>query len=223
MGPCNPTTAKKKKKKPSLYPRNWGGKKTIKKENSRRFFKVLTRPCTNYNSTQPHPQPTIKHSPESPRKIPSLPETKDQNLSHFPWGSPAISSRNLPGMGIPADDVVLIQQGNSPHDPTIVTVNCPDKSGLGCDLCRIILEFGLHITRAGTNILCSCLSFSKFCPFLFVFGCYSRRLFLVNFPRIFGDSIWWKIGFFNDVRFSNGWKVVLHSIMGGSASTFKFA
>ncbi|KAB5538837.1 hypothetical protein DKX38_016370 [Salix brachista] len=52
-------------------------------------------------------------------------------------------------MGIPADDVVLIQQGNSPHDPTIITVNCPDKSGLGCDLCRIILEFGLHITRAG--------------------------------------------------------------------------
>ncbi|XP_034928598.1 ACT domain-containing protein ACR9 [Populus alba] len=51
-------------------------------------------------------------------------------------------------MGIPADDVVLIQQGKSPHDPTIVTVNCPDKSGLGCDLCRIILEFGLHITRA---------------------------------------------------------------------------
>ncbi|KAJ6720405.1 ACT DOMAIN-CONTAINING PROTEIN ACR9 [Salix viminalis] len=51
-------------------------------------------------------------------------------------------------MGIPADDVVLIQQGNSPHDPTIITVNCPDKSGLGCDLCRIILEFGLHITRA---------------------------------------------------------------------------
>ncbi|KAJ6892216.1 hypothetical protein NC651_025420 [Populus alba x Populus x berolinensis] len=51
-------------------------------------------------------------------------------------------------MGIPADDVVLIQQGNSPNDPTIVTVNCPDKSGLGCDLCRIILEFGLHITRA---------------------------------------------------------------------------
>ncbi|KAG6760242.1 hypothetical protein POTOM_036749 [Populus tomentosa] len=81
-------------------------------------------------------------------KIPSLPETKDQNLSHFPRGTPVISSRSLPAMGIPADDVVLIQQGKSPHDPTIVTVNCPDKSGLGCDLCRIILEFGLHITRA---------------------------------------------------------------------------
>lgn len=51
-------------------------------------------------------------------------------------------------MGIPADDVVLIQQGSGSNDPTVVTVNCPDKSGLGCDLCRIILEFGLHITRA---------------------------------------------------------------------------
>ncbi|XP_034918919.1 ACT domain-containing protein ACR9 [Populus alba] len=51
-------------------------------------------------------------------------------------------------MGIPADDVVLIQQGGGSNDPTVITVNCPDKSGLGCDLCRIILEFGLHITRA---------------------------------------------------------------------------
>ncbi|KAJ6322798.1 hypothetical protein OIU77_012610 [Salix suchowensis] len=51
-------------------------------------------------------------------------------------------------MGIPADDVVLIQQGSGSNDPAVVTVNCPDKFGLGCDLCRIILEFGLHITRA---------------------------------------------------------------------------
>ncbi|WCJ19569.1 ACT domain-containing protein [Euphorbia peplus] len=50
-------------------------------------------------------------------------------------------------MGIP-DDVVLIQPAKSPGDPTIVTVSCPDKAGLGCDLCRIILEFGLLITRA---------------------------------------------------------------------------
>ncbi|KAF2296030.1 hypothetical protein GH714_035757 [Hevea brasiliensis] len=52
-------------------------------------------------------------------------------------------------MGIPSgDDVVLIQQPKSPGDSTVVTVNCPDKAGLGCDLCRIILEFGLCITRA---------------------------------------------------------------------------
>lgn len=50
-------------------------------------------------------------------------------------------------MGIPWDDVVLIQKGNNPGEPSVVTVNCPDKAGLGCDLCRIILEFGLCITR----------------------------------------------------------------------------
>ncbi|KAE9615670.1 hypothetical protein Lal_00017504 [Lupinus albus] len=51
-------------------------------------------------------------------------------------------------MGIQWDDVVVIQHGKDDNDPTIVTVNCPDKAGLGCDLCRITLEFGLHITRA---------------------------------------------------------------------------
>ncbi|XP_020272729.1 ACT domain-containing protein ACR9-like [Asparagus officinalis] len=30
-------------------------------------------------------------------------------------------------------------------------VNCPDKTGLGCDLCRIILEFGLYITRGDVS------------------------------------------------------------------------
>ncbi|WVZ08117.1 hypothetical protein V8G54_021463 [Vigna mungo] len=51
-------------------------------------------------------------------------------------------------MGIPWDDVVVIQQRKDLSEPCIVTVNCPDKAGLGCDLCRIILEFGLRITRA---------------------------------------------------------------------------
>ncbi|GAV76086.1 ACT domain-containing protein [Cephalotus follicularis] len=50
-------------------------------------------------------------------------------------------------MGIPFDDVVLIQPGRTPDDPCVVTVNCPDKPGLGCDLSRIILEFGLCVTR----------------------------------------------------------------------------
>ncbi|VFQ99403.1 unnamed protein product [Cuscuta campestris] len=50
-------------------------------------------------------------------------------------------------MGILLDDVVLIEHGKNSGDPTVVTVNCPDKAGLGCDLCRIILEFGLYITR----------------------------------------------------------------------------
>ncbi|XP_062084914.1 ACT domain-containing protein ACR9-like [Humulus lupulus] len=50
-------------------------------------------------------------------------------------------------MGVPSDDVVLIQKGKNPGEPYILTVNCPDKTGLGCDICRIILDFGLHITK----------------------------------------------------------------------------
>ncbi|EEF33924.1 ACT domain-containing protein ACR9 [Ricinus communis] len=52
-------------------------------------------------------------------------------------------------MGMPSsDDVVLIEPAKNSGDPTVVTVNCPDQAGLGCDLCRIILEFGLSISRA---------------------------------------------------------------------------
>ncbi|KAM6577945.1 hypothetical protein CsatB_029782 [Cannabis sativa] len=50
-------------------------------------------------------------------------------------------------MGVPSDDVVLIHQGKNPGEPYIVTVNCPDKTGLGCDICRIILDFGLYISK----------------------------------------------------------------------------
>ncbi|KAF4358672.1 hypothetical protein F8388_005612 [Cannabis sativa] len=47
------------------------------------------------------------------------------------------------GMGVPSDDVVLIHQGKNPGEPYIVTVNCPDKTGLGCDICSLfwILAF----------------------------------------------------------------------------------
>ncbi|GJT89557.1 ACT domain-containing protein ACR9-like protein [Tanacetum coccineum] len=45
------------------------------------------------------------------------------------------------------DDVVVIEQSKRSGDPTVVTVNCPDKAGLGCDLLRIVLEFGLYVTR----------------------------------------------------------------------------
>ncbi|KAL6980506.1 ACT domain-containing protein acr10, partial [Sarracenia purpurea var. burkii] len=50
-------------------------------------------------------------------------------------------------MGIPWDDFVLVQLGEKSGDPSVVTVNCPDKAGLGCDLCRIIVDFGLCITK----------------------------------------------------------------------------
>jgi predicted amino acid-binding ACT domain protein len=50
-------------------------------------------------------------------------------------------------MGIPSDDFVLIEHGNTSGEPTVVTVNCTDKAGLGCDLSRVVLEFGLYVTR----------------------------------------------------------------------------
>lgn len=52
-------------------------------------------------------------------------------------------------MGILHDDVVIITQAEKEGDPSVITINCPDKTGLGCDLCRIILCFGLSIVRGG--------------------------------------------------------------------------
>ena len=52
-------------------------------------------------------------------------------------------------MGILYDDVVIFRSPEKEGDPTVITVNCPDKTGLGCDLCRIILFFGLSIVRGG--------------------------------------------------------------------------
>ncbi|XP_044483620.1 ACT domain-containing protein ACR9-like [Mangifera indica] len=50
-------------------------------------------------------------------------------------------------MGVPSDDAVVIQKGKVPQDPHVITINCPDKTGLGCDICRIILDFGLYIAK----------------------------------------------------------------------------
>jgi len=60
------------------------------------------------------------------------------------------------GMGMAAaavggDDAVVMQLAAAEGEETIITVNCPDQAGLGCDLCRTILEFGLRITRGGTS------------------------------------------------------------------------
>lgn len=52
-------------------------------------------------------------------------------------------------MGILYDDVVIIRESEKEGDPSVITVNCPDKTGLGCDLCRILLFFGLSIVRGG--------------------------------------------------------------------------
>lgn len=52
-------------------------------------------------------------------------------------------------MGILQDDVVIIREAEKEGETTVITVNCPDKTGLGCDLCRIILFFRLTIVRGG--------------------------------------------------------------------------
>ncbi|MBA0875884.1 hypothetical protein Goshw_015755 [Gossypium schwendimanii] len=55
-------------------------------------------------------------------------------------------------MGVLHDDVVLISQSDKEGEPSVITVNCPDKTGLGCDLCRILLFFGLSIVRGASEI-----------------------------------------------------------------------
>ncbi|CAL9120749.1 unnamed protein product [Musa acuminata var. zebrina] len=50
-----------------------------------------------------------------------------------------------------SEDAVVIQPAKRAGEPTVVTVNCPDQTGLGCDLCRAILDFGLYITRGDVS------------------------------------------------------------------------
>ncbi|XP_049367099.1 ACT domain-containing protein ACR9-like [Solanum verrucosum] len=54
-------------------------------------------------------------------------------------------------MGLPMDDVVMIQKGKRSDEPYVITVNCPDKTDLGCDICHIILDFGLYITKGDVS------------------------------------------------------------------------
>ncbi|KAI3822531.1 hypothetical protein L1987_10122 [Smallanthus sonchifolius] len=54
-------------------------------------------------------------------------------------------------MGILHEDVVIIKQNEKEDEATVITINCPDKTGLGCDLCRIILFFGLSIVRGDVS------------------------------------------------------------------------
>ncbi|GJX95900.1 ACT domain-containing protein ACR10-like protein [Tanacetum coccineum] len=50
------------------------------------------------------------------------------------------------------EDVVIIKEAQKEDEATVITVNCPDKTGLGCDLCRTILFFGLSIGVASTDV-----------------------------------------------------------------------
>ncbi|KAK8936396.1 hypothetical protein KSP39_PZI013028 [Platanthera zijinensis] len=54
-------------------------------------------------------------------------------------------------MGTICDDVVQIRPPDSAGEPTVITINCPDKIGLGCDLSRVILFFDLNIVRGDAS------------------------------------------------------------------------
>ncbi|RWW30057.1 hypothetical protein GW17_00005383 [Ensete ventricosum] len=54
-------------------------------------------------------------------------------------------------MGVPCDDAVVIQAPEAAGDPSVISVSCPDKTGLGCDFCRVILFFGLSILRVDVS------------------------------------------------------------------------
>lgn len=54
-------------------------------------------------------------------------------------------------MGMLIDDVVIIKQAEKEDEATMITINCPDKTGLGCDLCRTILFFRLSIVRGDVS------------------------------------------------------------------------
>jgi hypothetical protein len=56
------------------------------------------------------------------------------------------------GAGPGAEDAVVMELAAGDGEDNVVTVNCPDQAGLGCDLCRTILEFGLRITRGGNKL-----------------------------------------------------------------------
>uniref|UniRef100_A0A0D6QY35 ACT domain-containing protein n=1 Tax=Araucaria cunninghamii TaxID=56994 RepID=A0A0D6QY35_ARACU len=57
-------------------------------------------------------------------------------------------------MGMMSDEIVVIRQGQRKGDPAVITVNCPDKVGLGCDLSRIIFEFGFCIVKGDISTDC---------------------------------------------------------------------
>ncbi|KAK3033963.1 hypothetical protein RJ639_034127 [Escallonia herrerae] len=61
-------------------------------------------------------------------------------------------------MGVPSDDAVLIEKGKKAGEPYAITVNCPDNTGLGCDICRTFLDFGLYIIRGDKEARSQALS-----------------------------------------------------------------
>ncbi|KAF3649980.1 ACT domain-containing protein ACR9 [Capsicum annuum] len=56
-----------------------------------------------------------------------------------------------PGSTLDDTDTVMIQKGKRAGEPNVITVNCPDKTGLACDICRTILDFGLYIVKGDVS------------------------------------------------------------------------
>lgn len=45
------------------------------------------------------------------------------------------------------DEFVVVNVGTQPEDLTEVTINCPDRVGMGCDIARVVFEFSLSTIR----------------------------------------------------------------------------
>ena len=107
-------------------------------------------------------------------------------------------------MGILYDDVVIIRHSEKEGDPAVITVNCPDKTGLGCDLCRIILFFGLSIVRGGkdpkerkVSIFRACLRVFSAQYFVFhTFSLWKTKVCVCAFLILFLVVLWKKMGIF---------------------------
>ncbi|CAK9872048.1 unnamed protein product [Sphagnum jensenii] len=50
-------------------------------------------------------------------------------------------------MGAFGTEIVNVRRGHHQDDPSELTINCPDKVGLGCDFARIVFEFGLKVVK----------------------------------------------------------------------------
>ncbi|CAK9256508.1 unnamed protein product [Sphagnum jensenii] len=49
--------------------------------------------------------------------------------------------------GVAGNEIVNVRRGHHQGDPSELTINCPDKVGLGCDFARIVFEFGLSVVK----------------------------------------------------------------------------
>jgi hypothetical protein len=50
---------------------------------------------------------------------------------------------------VAGNEIVNVRKGHHQGDPSELTINCPDKVGLGCDFARIVFEFGLSVVKGG--------------------------------------------------------------------------